>query len=308
MTEQDLLTLIRNGEKTHVEFKQQFHENNSRLLHDILCLSNCYIESSRYLFFGVNDSHQPVGIENDTNRKSLAQLYDLLKAQRLNRLPSIKIHSFVIDGHAIDVFEIENRPSKPYFTLEDRTHRGSTIRAGVSYTRNADTNTSIASTAPEDQIELMWRERFGIGTPPLKRVLDYLDHSHKWIKSRSDEYIYHEDFPEFTIAQGERLNDKNFEESWATQFPDTTAYSLLVNIHYLTTLLLSLPFVCCDGGRYMIPMPKIRLLDHQNREFYVIRNSHSYKIADNIFRQYHNLEETLNRVGVLIYESEADVP
>jgi len=58
--------------------------------------------------------------------------------------------------------QILNTSKKPYFTLKDFLVGKALVRAGVIYTRLGDTNIPLKETAPEDHIEIMWRERFGI--------------------------------------------------------------------------------------------------------------------------------------------------
>ena len=43
----NLEKLLRQEEYESLDFKQQFHENNLKLLHDILCLANAYIIDSQ---------------------------------------------------------------------------------------------------------------------------------------------------------------------------------------------------------------------------------------------------------------------
>jgi hypothetical protein len=89
------------------------------------------------------------------------------------------------------------------------------------YTRLGDTNIPKDSSAPDDHVELMWRERFGLGLSPLQRMERLLDEPERW-KKRGDEYMYYEQFPEFTIVDGETAVE-NFSEPWTQHFPDKSA-------------------------------------------------------------------------------------
>lgn len=48
-----LAQLLREPESEWLDFKEKFRENSVKLVHDILCLSNSYAETDRYLVFGV---------------------------------------------------------------------------------------------------------------------------------------------------------------------------------------------------------------------------------------------------------------
>ena len=91
------------------------------------------------------------------------------------------------------------------------------LRAGVIYTRIGDTNAPCGSRRQEDMIELMWRERFGLGLSPLQRAMRLLTDRNAWTGVGGDEYLYHEHFPEFVLQKGEDLNE-DFEEPWTRRF------------------------------------------------------------------------------------------
>src|SRR5689334_23229112 len=111
----DLAELLAQPESEWLDFKQQYHDNNASLLHDILCLSNSYAESDRFLVFGVADDRQTPGIATDANRRTNAKLQDFLRAVALNRIPTCTLRSYEHNGAVIDVLAIRNRPDKPFF-------------------------------------------------------------------------------------------------------------------------------------------------------------------------------------------------
>lgn len=294
-------------ESDFLDFKEIHHHSTTDLLHDILCLANSYYDGNRFLVFGISDDKQIVGVQNNHPRRNLANLNNFLQTSHLNRIPYLKMKTFKIKGNQIDVLIIENRPNKPYFLLRDFGTGNNTIRAGIIYSRVGDTNTPKNSTAKEDLMELIWRERFGIGTPPLNRVLDYLNNPEQWVKVQGDEYIYHRIFPEFTI-QTVSENASKFEETWSKKFPDPIAYRYTVFVMYLQTRLMRITYISCDGGRYMIPLPKIRQIGKSTRrEFYLIKDSIEFKIAT-IFKQYEDLANTLVRIKIKIYDNKINVP
>ncbi|MGK7953389.1 MAG: RNA-binding domain-containing protein [Xenococcaceae cyanobacterium] len=91
----NLEKLLRQEEYESLDFKQQFHENNLKLLHDLLCLANAYIEEDRYLVFGITDDKKIIGVQSDSNRKKNANIQDLVRQANFNRnqIPLPEINS-----------------------------------------------------------------------------------------------------------------------------------------------------------------------------------------------------------------------
>lgn len=158
----NIQSLISQKESESLDFKREFHENNAKLLHDILCLSNSFNEGDRFIVFGVANDKTVYGVENDPNKKTNADLHDFLRQVHLNKIPQIELTLHQVDGHEIGLLRIMNTPKKPYFLRKDFQAAKTNVRAGVIYTRLGDTNIPLNETAPEDHIEIMWKERFGL--------------------------------------------------------------------------------------------------------------------------------------------------
>ncbi|HLL54318.1 MAG TPA: ATP-binding protein [Myxococcaceae bacterium] len=296
--EYDLSQLVVQSESETLDFKRQFHENTVELLHDILCLANAYAEGTRYLVFGVANDRTICGVDEDLNRRKNAEIQDMLRASNLNRVPDVVLNEHDLKGKTIAVLTIRNRPDKPFFALKDKQEGKLRLRNGVVYTRLGDTNIPLTETAPEDRIELMWRERFGIGLPPLERFRRLLADAGQWrAGSNGDKTVlHHEAFPEFTIMDGEDLSDP-FEEDWAMKFPNPHARSFNVEVRYFGTTLRNLLFVHCDGYRYRLPAPERTSDGH----WVLDRTSLAYGVAL-LFRQYDLLDETFRRIGVKLVD------
>jgi hypothetical protein len=287
----NITKLIKEKESEYLDFKQQYHDSNVDLIHDILCLSNSYHEGDRYLVFGIDDSKKIIGVENDPKRKTSANIQDLLRQSNFNRIPTIRLENVKIENHEIDILTITNRPDKPFFLLKDKSDRGKTIRNGVIYTRLGDTNTPLKETSPEANIELMWRERFGFDLAPLELAKRLLEEKENWIKVKEDQYLYHKYRPEFVIRDGKTVN-ANFKEPWTETFPDRSAQSFEVCVYYQTTILIKVIFVHCDGYNYRIPLPEIK-----GNKFFIKTNSLEWKIAE-IYSQDYPLTDILPNLGI----------
>jgi hypothetical protein len=161
----DLQNLLAQKESESLDFKREFHANNAKFLHDILCLSNSFYEGDRFIVFGVANDKSVHGIETDRNRKTSADIHDFLRQVYLNKIPPVALTFHQLAGHEICVLQIANTPKRPYFVRKDFRDGKATVRAGVIYTRLGDTNIPLNESAPEDHIEIMWKERFGLFRP-----------------------------------------------------------------------------------------------------------------------------------------------
>ena len=287
--------LLAQRESESLDFKECHHADTLSLLHDILCLVNSWAESDRYMLFGVCDDGTVAGVESDGNRRTGASMQDLLRSSRMNRIPTVSLETCRYEGHEVDVLTIKNRPDKPFFLTSDKTVGSRTIRAGVVYTRNGDTNVPLRESASEQAMELAWREHFGLGLSPLRRALRLLAEPERWQKVGGEEYFYHSDFPEFTIVEGSTLTQP-FRESWTDRFPDKSARSYRVELRVSTTILRQLTFVNCDGGRYALPLPR-----RINGRYEISRGSLGWRVMQ-LYRQYLPAEDTLTRVGIDIVD------
>ncbi len=298
--------LISCNEAEWLDFKREFHTDNASLLHDVLCLANAYADGDRYLVFGVKNDRTIFGVEEDPHRKTNADIQSFLRTVNLNRIPTANLRFYEeFSGHTVAILTIKNRPDKPFYVVKDFVvnipHAGKgfekkVVRNGVIYTRIGDTNVPMNECAPEDHVELMWRERFGLGLDPLGRLARLLNESDNWQTIPGMQSLfYHKLFPEFTIVEGEDVT-KDFEEPWTLKFPDTHARSYYVECRYHTTVLRKCMFVSCDGGRYHVPIPR-RTGDDT---FALDTSSLEYKIAC-LYHQYMPLETVLPRCGVTLY-------
>lgn len=281
----ELIKLIddNSSEGVFIDFKQQWHEDNIALIHDILCLCNADYKGDRFLLFGVSDKTEIVGVLDKTGKKE-NDFIDLLRKSNFNRLPEIDLYTLFIDNKKIDVIHIADTPYKPYFLTKEKSKSGKTIKAGVVYSRNGSINTAIDSTASETEIDKMWRERFGIDQTPLERIKKYLSNdssiSTKWLNSNdyTDDTDYCDLFPEFTIRS---LEEKflDFDQEWTrgeigyNYTPGNSSYAK--GLFYYETCLKTIHCVVFDGGKKSIVAPNWEPVG-KGRFYFYIKNSIEY--------------------------------
>jgi hypothetical protein len=243
------------AEAVHIDFKQEWYKNNSKLIHDILCLSNADYNGDRFLLLGVNNNAEIVGLNDSLNRKENASLFDLLRKSNFNRLPDIDIYTLHVENADIDIIQIANTAHKPYFLLKDKSDNGTTVRAGgIVYSRNGSSNTPINSSASEIEIEKIWRERFGLDRTPFQRLKTYLLDFEGWTKTGENEWHYSQ-FPEFTIhAVSESIED-SYPPFWQRAATSSKSYALNIGFFYHQTLLKTMPCSLYDEMHCFAPEP-----------------------------------------------------
>lgn len=315
----DLSELIRLGECEFIDFKEQYSGENSDLVHDILCLANSKTDAlqNRYLIFGVRDGDfQVVGIQNDPNRKTSAQIIDLLRAAGINHIPQIKVLNIEERGAIVDVLSVSDLPQKPYFLARDYRHGSKTVRAGVVYERNGDTNTPIDRCAQEKHVEWMFKQRLGLDLTPKERAIKYLKDSQNWKYDYLDDggiYFYYDVFPEFTIEEVPRESQaREFIEPWVTVFPDQKATKDEFSLKFGSTKIGSLYVVWCDGARLAVSMPRQKVIGECRedngcpRSYYLIEGTMEQLFQEVLDESYPQNSQHYFEGIVSIFGSEAD--
>lgn len=297
----DISELLGRTESESLDFKELFPANTVDLIHDILCLANSQTQSDSYLIFGVSDRREVVGIENDPNSKTQAQICDCIRQSFFNHIPEISLTDHLIGENSVSVLTIKNRPQKPYFLIKDKTHGNKTIRAGVVYGRLGDTNIPLKDTASDSYMERLWRNRLRIDLTPLERLNIYLDKPSNWIKVGGLDDFFFKPFPEFQLISSKN-EPKPFKEGFTEKFPDKKAFRLDFEARYNATTIEEYTLIACDGYRYHLPLPEPYLIGDK-RGWRVSKNSNIYKIS-RLFPQHFDLDETLQRLEIVIYDVE----
>lgn len=220
-----ILNLIESKkEGVYWDFKAQYSAEvkSIDLLHDIICLANADHDGDRYIIFGVTNDFKHQDISNDPNRKTQAQLIDMLRTAKFadDVFPDIKLDTLQLENGQLDILTIKNTNSKPYYLTEDKNTGGkSTLSAGTVYTRIMDTNTPKNRATSSVHIEKMWKERFGLLSTSLERFKTYLKDFKNWksvssFSSNNRIEFFYQLFPEFTIQRtddGHGMEHHNFE-------------------------------------------------------------------------------------------------
>jgi len=284
MHDVDIESLIQQRESNSLDFKREFHSDNSSLVHDIMCLANADVSGNRFLVFGVDDSLTVIGVERDEHRKDQAKIITTLRNARFYELPSITLQTYTVRGHEIDVLIIEDRALKPYVLTHDYRCGKKTVRAGVAYTREGDTNTPINSTASLIQIERMFKQRFHLDLPAKDRMLALLDDSSGWSYGEDESCLtFHHKFQtDFVMQEKDDERARDFNDPWVKVFPDAKASTSVFVLRCRGTKLDSVSVAWCDGARLVQVLPETYYHEGVNDQnissYYLIRGSLKHRV------------------------------
>lgn len=249
------------------DFKQEWHENMSELIKDIVCFANTVHDEDCYIIFGVSDSLEFTGMKK--TRRKQADIIDAISNLVFagDIYPKIEVKTLKMSGVELDILTIFNVENTPIYLKRQY----GAMRPGCIYTRVGDKNTPDNGNADVTDIEHLWRKRLGLTKPPLEFIYDRLQNKTEW--SDSDMGYYNVYKPECTIEILED-DDELVAEFYSYAMPDYSTFYKELNIKYQTTILDSYQIVVLDGGKLTIPTPEWGFICHNN---YGINPKYSYK-------------------------------
>ena len=262
----------RKSEGTYWDFKREHHKSKSDLIHDVLCLANAQHKGKRFLVFGVDDKFRLCSIENDTDRRSQADLASIFRGNASRffqfRFPEFYLQEITLEGKLLDVLVIENTTNKPYYLVE----RYKQIRAHHIYTRVCDTNTPVDAVAPPHEIERMWRDRFGLDMSPLDRVKGFLNEASAWSLICDDgcaAIYHHTTFPEFTLSVADAEKHIAWNEEWTRgEVHHENNHAGYYDVLFHQTKLARVRYVSFDDNRKSMVAPNWEARGHGRFYFY----------------------------------------
>jgi hypothetical protein len=273
------------SEGDYWDFKQEWHKDNERLLHDILCFANTVHDRDCHIIIGVSDSGEVIGVNKDERLKQ-AGILDLLSNTVFagDNTPDIRVDTIIIEGKEIDVLTILNSYTVPYY-LKSKSKKYNNIKEGYIYTRVGDKNTPITQNATIQQIEMLWKKRLGLTQPPLLQIVSRIENKSEWV---GNEDIYYNLYkPEFRLIEqyeGEEYGRKRGEFYVYSQTNSRFSYKNL-KIMFNQTTLEEFQLVVLDSGRYKTPIPEWGYIGydkwHVNHKYtykYYLKNSIAYKL------------------------------
>ena len=250
-------------EGDHWDFKLKPQAKPGDLIKDILCLANPpRHDGDRYIIYGVDDAGTVVGLEPGPRRTQADIVNTLSNAGFSGGIyPDIELRAIELQGQRLEVLVVKDRPEKPYYLQQTYDRNGVRLHAGTVYSRVRDSNTPSDQVASSSDIELMWRERFGLDQSPLQRVRQYLLDRDGWTET-SEHYWHYAQFPEFTISQAEEEpRPVEAGENWARAATNPAAFVLPFQVCYHQTVLVGLECIYFDEMRKLTPAPRPTRVD-----------------------------------------------
>lgn len=260
--------LISKGyEGEYWDYKQEWHTNMEDLLKDIICFANTPHDKNCYLLFGVNDSGKIVGMKKARRKQAdiLEALDNLWFAG--DKKPEIYVETIVIEGTEIDVLTVFNTENTPIYLKR----KYGKMFAGCIYMRKGDKNTPDCEMADIDDVEKLWKKRFGLLQSPLDYILSRLKYPLEW-KQQGDTYynIYR---PEYKLKITDD-DDHKMPEFYAYAMTNESTFYEIVQIIAGNTILDEYQLVVLDSGRYRTPTPEWGYVGYDK---YGLNNRITYK-------------------------------
>ncbi|MGO1356411.1 MAG: ATP-binding protein [Alkalibacterium gilvum] len=251
------------GEKregSYWDFKQEYHTNKAKLLHDILCLANNIDNKEAYLIYGIADNGDVVGLSEDKNRKNQEFFISFLQGKKFagNNTPHVVLKTISVKEQEIDILIIKKSNRVPFYLEEDFKIGKSRVSTGNIYTRIEDKNTPINETADPLRTEELWKIRLGLLPTPNDRLKSYLLQKKLWSENRLGSFFI--EAPEFTVVENEEETQKYDRYSapfYAYIQMNSSSSYYSYECKYLETVLFERQTVSLDSGRYHTPVPKM---------------------------------------------------
>lgn len=271
------------SEGDYWDYKQEWHSDNGKLLHDILCFANTVHNEDCYIIIGVADNGEIIGLSEDSpNRKNQENMLTLLHSTVFagDLTPSISLETIKIRDKEVDILTIHNSFNVPYY-LKFVSKKSNGLQFGYIYSRNGDRNTPISENSSMSQIELLWKKRLGLLNPPLQQIVSRLKNKIEWEQVEDTYYnIYN---PDFKLVKESDMEDRRHDNRpfYAyNQYNESTSFSTL-KILCKETVLKQFEIVVLDSGRYSTPAPEWGFIHdpiHRTQSLF----SYRYMLKDSI--------------------------
>ena len=230
------------------DFKKQWHDKRTDLLHDIICMANNLHNRAAYIIIGIDEEqdYAVVDVKADLNRRNTQKMVDFLKDKKFagGIRPLVHVEPVSLRHGDIDVIIIENSFNTPFYLTEQ--FEG--IRANHIYTRVMDTNTPKDKSADINNVEYLWRKRFHLDEMPIDKFRHYLQNPDDWEQIQDNDMgFYYKYAPEYTLIS--ENDDRNGYEYYMFGQIDSSPSWWLITLRYHQTAIGQYLGISLDGGR-----------------------------------------------------------
>jgi len=230
-------------------FRKDWQECQPNLLHDIVCLANTVNSHDCLVIIGVSENGEFLGLDAPP-----AKLPDIAGwLQRFSfagdNYPEIKVERVEHEGKTVDAVIVSNSYKTPFFLKETQGN----LIGGHIYSRTGTENTPINGNSTFEQIELLWKKRFMLLSPPIVQAYARLRCKSAWYRAAG---AFYDDYnPEFVVDIMEEDGSRPFPEFYSYNQESEITHYCDVNIQYRETVLDVIRTVILNDGVYHTPVP-----------------------------------------------------
>jgi len=302
----DLISLGVEGE--YWDFKQEWHNNNALLVHDIINMANSPYHGDKYIIIGVTDKHEIVGVDSKKS-KELATLIEIFRGLNFsgNHGPKFKIEKIRIDSKIIDVLIILDSLEIPYVLMNGYRNQDKLVRPYFIYIRDGDTNTPIDKSATNELLEKVYRKKFGLDMNVIDKLKIVLS-TDGWIK-RDGKPSYNSYYPEYSIKIERNEVFEKVNDRFSSFYLDTDLIIDYYKIYCFSTLIFEDELWQLDGSRLIIPAAKIGsfTMDGETiRYYYYLKDSVAGKVLNLFISNENALDSRSGKNGFLIFDNDEE--
>lgn len=256
--------LLTTAEDEYHDFKAQWYSKTDRaeLIKDIFSFVNTSHHKDCYLIIGVNNNHEVVGVENDSNRLNTQKITDFLHSLPIANAhtPKVKVTPITVENHTVDVIVIKDTLDVPVYLDEDKRpkYANRPIHAGQIFARENDTNTPIDESASDYLVQRLWKKRFSLDLTIQQQYVSKLKDVNNWEYFETDKigFLYNVD-PDYCMFLEEDDENRYKVESYALgQFRARMDWQKLV-LKYRNRTISEFLVVLLDGARFMTLTPNL---------------------------------------------------
>ena len=307
--------VMERSKTAHLDFKQEWHEKMEDLIKDIICFANTVHDKDCFLVFGISDSYQIVGMTK--RRRKLSDIINTLNNLHFagDIVPKVELKTISMDGKDIDVLIIKNTDLTPIYLKKPYGK----MKEGCIYTRSGNKNTPNNGNADYNEIEMLWKKRFGLTIPPLEFIYKSMENKLNWRKNETGWYHFYK--PEnyihkhkFSKYDSDSDCSKIIEFYSHSQTNESTSYMQL-DIMANQTLLESYQIVRLNDGKLTIPLPEFGFIENEDdphdfiRYRYFVKGTNNYSLLKFLYdpdnaEQYDSFKHLMN--VILMFSSEEE--
>lgn len=282
------------------DFKREWYgkREKAELARDILSFINTSHHKDCYIFIGISDSLEVVGVnQSDPNRKNQSDLLDLIRhwptADYI--IPEISLFEIEVESKIIDVMKIHNTNNVPVFfdniypnkISKDKRKKEWQIRPNQIFTRTGDVNTPRDSSADYNLIKDLWRKNFQLDLSIYQQYESRLKDVSNWNYIENEDttgFIYKLDPDYFILIEDDNV-DRNQVEAYSIDVIDCRIGWDILKLKYRHLTIDNYMITYLDGARGMIVPPNMGIIKVGNSS----DDTYSYyKYIENDFRYYLN--------------------